>query len=133
MCRHQLLISNNSCFWSFLISLTHQNLVVAVTYLPVEWHMLFLGKKLKTYFESAQSTLSVSYLSEKNQVRTPELNLKGLLFHTMYCCVWARYKQSRFFCQPLKEIGIPDDKHFFKSSLLCIYTCPADTPQSQLV
>lgn len=132
MCRHQLFISNNSCFWSFLISLTHQNQVVAVTYPPMEWHMLFLGKKLKTYFKSVQSTLSVSFLSREE----PSKNTRTWkVYCTAVIIRVSRQGTSRaeFFCQPLKEIGIPDDKHFFKSSLLCISTCPADTLQSQLV
>lgn len=44
---------------------------------------------------------------EKNQVGTPELNLKGLLFHTMCCynyqSVQARYKHSRIFWPTTKR------------------------------
>lgn len=136
MCRHQLLISNNSCFWSFLISLTHQNQVVAVTYLPMEWHILFLGKKLKIYFKSVQSTLSVLFLSREEPSKNTR-TWKVYCFTPCTAAIIRMYRQgtsrTEFFCQSLKETGIPDDKHFFKSSLLCISTCPAGNLQSQPV
>lgn len=141
MCRHQLLISSNSCFWPFPICLTHQNLAVTGGCVPMEWHRLLLGKKLKTYFRSAQSTLSVKHLA-REWTRNTRTEHGWFTIHTMCCCNYYLCAQVSARCRQSRILLVKNWRWLASQMRICIYlnplccafieTPPADTFQCQL-